>query len=44
MAEFHDGNGRNAGWSFWAEVDGNLNAPRYWVNINDQPNATPWNN
>ncbi len=30
MAEFHDGNGRNAGWSFWAEVEGNLNPPRYW--------------
>lgn len=47
MAEFHDGNGKNAGWSFWAQVFfrdvQDLNPKtRFWVNINDQPNATPW--
>ena len=48
MAEFHDGNGKNAGWSFWAQafihdVQQDLNpSTRFWVNINDQPNATPW--
>ena len=48
MAEFHDGTGPNPGWSFWAEAYGDINgfAPsaRYWVNINDQPGATPWGN
>ncbi len=47
MAEFHDGTGLNAGWSFWAEAYSDINglAPstRYWVNINDQP-ANPWGN
>ncbi|MEL7245569.1 MAG: VCBS repeat-containing protein [Cyanobacteria bacterium J06573_2] len=47
MAEFHDGNGKNAGWSFWAQAFfrdvQDLNPKtRFWVNINDQPNATPW--
>ncbi len=47
MAEFHDGNGKNAGWSFWArafyrDVQGLSPKTRFWVNINDQPNATPW--
>ncbi|WP_334830381.1 hypothetical protein [Nostoc sp.] len=46
MAEFHDGTGINAGWSFWAEAYGDINGlarcTRYWVNINDQPAATPW--
>ncbi|MEM7553052.1 MAG: VCBS repeat-containing protein, partial [Cyanobacteria bacterium P01_A01_bin.84] len=47
MAEFHDGNGKNAGWSFWAkaffrDVEGLSPSTRFWVNINDQPNATPW--
>jgi hypothetical protein len=48
MAEFHDGNGSNPGWSFWAEAYGDINglasSTRYWVNINDQPGATPWAN
>ncbi|MEH1904666.1 MAG: hypothetical protein V7L04_25485 [Nostoc sp.] len=42
MAEFHDG----IGWGFWAEAYGDINGlarcTRYWVNINDQPAATPW--
>ncbi|MEM7715392.1 MAG: VCBS repeat-containing protein [Cyanobacteria bacterium P01_A01_bin.68] len=47
MAEFHDGNGKNAGWSFWAQafyrdVQDLKPKTRFWVNINDQPNATPW--
>ncbi|MCC5645968.1 hypothetical protein LC607_24130 [Nostoc sp. CHAB 5824] len=46
MAEFHDGTGINAGWSFWAQAYGGINglaqSTRYWVNINDQPAATPW--
>jgi len=48
MAEFHDGTGSNPGWSFWAEAYGDINglasSTRYWVNINDQPGATPWAN
>ncbi|MHC5597205.1 MAG: hypothetical protein ACYTXC_14895 [Nostoc sp.] len=43
MAEFHDYAG---GWAFWAEAYGYINglagSSRYWVNINDQPAATPW--
>lgn len=42
MAEFHDA----SGWGFWAEAYGYENglasSTRYWVNINDQPAATPW--
>ena len=45
MAEFHDGTGYYAGWSFWAEAYGYKNGlaecNRYWVKINDQP-VNPW--
>ncbi|NMF62996.1 hypothetical protein DP113_12235 [Brasilonema octagenarum UFV-E1] len=46
MAEFHDGTDPNAGWSFWAEGEDEINGfvpNRFWVRINDQP-ANPWGN
>ena len=46
MAEFHDGSGVNPGWSYYAEAYGGVNGlaltTRYWVYINDQPQANPW--
>lgn len=46
MAEFHDGDQKAgwAGWDFWAEipVTQDLDKARYWVWINDQPQANPW--
>lgn len=46
MAEFHDGTGFFAGWSFWAEaydyINGLADSTRYWVYNNDQPAANPW--
>lgn len=49
MAEFHDG-GQSAGWDFWAkasttntQLEGQFPwTKRFWVSINDQPNANPW--
>ncbi|MEH2126279.1 hypothetical protein [Nostoc sp.] len=47
IAEFHDGTGFFAGWSFWTEaydyINGLAQSPpaRYWVYINSTP-ANPW--